>query len=239
MKICRECKILLNESNRVKNGALLCKKCKYIQERKTLLKKRTTPICSQCNKETIKKGTPPLICSEKCYFEYNTSIQNDGCHLWRLSNKNNPVYRFNGSKSIQIRRLIFNRTHGEIPENNAVISICNNYTCINIDHLRLAPFKEISATRSLKTRKLTQEQIVEIKDLKHKYNWSNIQIGKKYNISDVLVKKITTNKIYKNIKNEIEQLIQNQSICSNCEKQHDNTESEFCSPLCMQEFLLK
>jgi hypothetical protein len=80
-----------------------------------------------------------------------------------------------------------------------------------------------------------------INDLLEKFylhKWPFNHLLNLYSNHKVLRRIIKNPNNYKNIDIKFE-LNDNELICLNCQKQHENIGSEFCSPLCMQEFLLK
>ena len=97
--------------------------------------------------------------------------------------------------------IIYN---GEIPDKLCVCHHCDNPSCVNPDHLFLGTRKENNQDMAHKgrhrgNRKLTKEQVIEIKKLYILDNTSHRQLAKIYNVSHSTIGYLLRRKTWKNI----------------------------------------
>ena len=137
-------------------------------------------------------------------------IENDnGCHICTSHAKDAEgyiLYRANGRVN-RLHRYLFEQKYGEIPKGYVVMHICDNPSCINLEHLKLGTQKENVEDCVNKKRKwipfgernpkskLTQQQVINI--LKDKRR--QIDIAKEYGITQAQVSAIKLKKTWKTI----------------------------------------
>lgn len=123
-----------------------------------------------------------------------------GCWGWKGS-----VSRGYGKVKYKSGRYLAHRLSwfihkGEIPKELWVLHKCDNRICSNPDHLFLGTLQDNNKDRDNKKRhwrKITPEQIIEIKQLLNNGKRGiGIYLAKKYNVSTTLICKIKKNKGY-------------------------------------------
>ena len=107
------------------------------------------------------------------------------------------LYRING-KANRLHKYLYEQTHGKALNGFVVMHICDTPSCINIEHLKLGTQKENVQDCINKSRKwipdgiknpkakLTEEQVIEIREDKRK----QIDIARDYGVSQVNVSSI-------------------------------------------------
>lgn len=84
-------------------------------------------------------------------------------------------------------RVAWIEAKGEIPEGMCVMHVCDNPSCVNVEHLRLGTHEENMRDMALKRRsahrKLTDEQVLEIRNAAGTQH----EIARKYGISQTHV----------------------------------------------------
>lgn len=228
--ICRTCEVSFNESNIIvdnskENGKLpYCKACYHNRSKRR--------ICNYCKIEL--KGTgKKLYCSLNCLLKYNYSVVENGCWNWSgyidKSNNRTSLYEMWGNKKINPRKIIYEDFYKKEVNLSGygLVTSCGNKLCVNPEH---------SYLRQVNPCTIPTEDINKIKQFYFENNWSLKDLSKEFNKSETALLNIINNKTKTNSDNYLKNTT---NICFNCQQQHDNTESEYCSPLCMQEFLLK
>lgn len=131
------------------------------------------------------------------------------------------VIREGKRKIVGVHRYAWERVHGKIPDGICVCHKCDNPKCVNIDHLFIGTRYDNNHDRSLKNRsgkrvftdeeryryscinsggknnsaKLTEEQVIQIKNLRGKC--TRKEIAKKFNVSLACIKDIFGGKTWK------------------------------------------
>jgi len=150
-------------------------------------------------------------------IEYYTDKK--GCHICtsHCTVRGYPQICVNG-KRMYLHRFIYEQSFGKIPKGLEVMHKCDNPTCINIEHLTLGTHQDNMDDKVIKNRqakgdsltknrnhfkpkgiknpacKLKEDDVLNIRiDTS-----SQIEIAKKYNISQSQVSAIKTNKSWKN-----------------------------------------
>lgn len=251
-KKCLTCNKEITEENmkktkQVKDGVYAhCYPC-YIDNYRRNYSRRKDPKCIICGIECWGVGAGRTnTCSKLCKFKSHYKKDKNGCWIWQFISKSSGKYRHKDTGSFDYRgtsqsprQASYELFKEKITSNSIIRADCNNFRCVNPDHLKISTQSELAKEirdKYLKDvpryTKVTQELINKAAEKYFIHKWSLTEIATELNISRDLISKMC--KIYnshkkKDIKN----------ICMNCTNEHDNTESEFCSPSCMQEFLLK
>ena len=136
-------------------------------------------------------------------------LDENGCHICtshRCSNsgKGYPSIAIKG-KYWTLSRYIYTINKGEIPKGLLIRHTCDNKKCINPSHLILGTCKDnkmdsVSRNRhvcaeKVKTAKLSKEIVIEI----FTSNLSNVELSKKYDISNSVVSSIRRRKSWKSV----------------------------------------
>ena len=130
-------------------------------------------------------------------WEWTAYIHKSGCGRLKINNTTVDSYRFS-----------YELHFGIIENDLCVCHSCDNRKCVNPEHLFLGTRKENNQDRTYKGRsckgskrknaKLTEENIIEIKDLLSK-GFQQKEIAEKYNISKPIISDIKTGKRWKHV----------------------------------------
>lgn len=123
--------------------------------------------CTFCHKEYLPDGNY-RFCSETCRFESKIRMT-DTCWLWQgaLNKQGYGVFCTNENKTELVHRYAYKMYKGNIPLQTCVLHRCNEFSCVNPEHLFVndTPWKS----------KLSKENVLEIKQLlKQKYTYKEI-----------------------------------------------------------------
>lgn len=225
---CKTCQALFTVNNIVidnsKNNGRLpwCRSC--YNSRCTLR------YCVYCKKQLSSGPGRKRYCQIECLIKFNYQADENNCWNWKSfvdkSNNKITLYEVWKDKKINPKRISYEKFHNkEISlKGYGLINTCNNKLCINPEHIYL---------RQVNPSKVPIDVINEIRNLYREHNWILKDLIEKFKKSPSFILGVINNKIHKESK------IRDIVICINCQKQHDNTESEFCSPICMQQYLMK
>lgn len=166
-----------------------------------------------CSEECAFLGRLKKIDVSGC-IEWQGNINNSGYGVM-------SVIREGKRKMVGVHRHAWERVHGKIPDGLCVCHKCDNPKCVNIDHLFIGTRYDNNHDRSLKNRsgkrfftdeelyryscinsgeknnsaKLTEEQVIQIKNLRGKC--TRKEIAKKFNVSLACIKDIFGGKTWK------------------------------------------
>lgn len=136
-----------------------------------------------------------------------TKLLENGCVDW-LGRRDRDGYPRYGEKSKIVSRLIYEKTHGKIPDGMCVCHTCDNPGCVNIEHLWLGTIRENNYDKLKKRRtifgskhhktKLIESDIIHIKLLYNEGVFQSI-IAKEYDISQTTVSHIVLGKGWKHV----------------------------------------
>jgi hypothetical protein len=119
--------------------------------------------CSKCERwkalDSFSKGRgqcKACLLPKRKYFDQNDrfweSIQartvrtTNGCLEWTGSFNKIPIKKHNG-KTTSLRRLIYQRTRGDVPDDMVVLMMCKNKVCINSLHMKLGTIEDREALK--------------------------------------------------------------------------------------------
>lgn len=134
-----------------------------------------------------------------------------GCKIWNGSLQKDGYGQLNyQSKGWLAHRLSWTLTNGPIPEGMCVCHSCDNPPCINPEHLFLGTNSENMADMKAKGRrknvnagekngraKLTWEDVTEIRRAYAAKEVNQLQLAKKFPISQTSISLLLKNKIWK------------------------------------------
>jgi len=138
--------------------------------------------------------------------------ENDICWNWKLS-KNAGGYgrvRYKNSMTVS-NRIAYAIMYGDIPEGLCVLHKCDNPACCNPKHLFVGTQKENVLDMERKGRSnhprgsdlnssiLTENDVLKIRDLYSKGEFTHLEIAKTFNVSDSTVHNIVTGKTWNHI----------------------------------------
>lgn len=94
-------------------------------------------------------------------------INQNGCHICTshsCKSKSGKVLFRRGNYFITIAKYLYEQRHGELPYYSRITLICNNPSCINVDHMQLEPTKTtiISQRQKDTGRSQTMERIYKL-----------------------------------------------------------------------------
>ncbi len=115
-----------------------------------------------------------------------------------------------GSDVIYAHRFSYGLVYGKPPGDLEVMHRCDNPSCVNPDHLKLGTHAENMADRNAKgrtskganhpvRRKLTPDQVLELRDRYAKGGISQRAIAAEYGVVSSVAHKIITRQTYKSI----------------------------------------
>jgi hypothetical protein len=119
-----------------------------------------------------------------------TINQITNCYEWNIpkgSNYNNLAFSIHNKKHL-INRAAYMLFKGPIKDTDLVIRSCKNNYCVNPDHLFLGNIQDHNKIRN-KSHKITEKDKQEMYSL-YMNGWNNVQIGKKFNVSETAIRKI-------------------------------------------------
>ena len=144
--------------------------------------------------------------------KFDFYVDSNGCFICtshkRQGEKTHPMARHN-SKSQLIARHIYEACFGEVPKGKLVRHKCDNYECINPEHLEVGTAKDnmvdmaerkrnFKATGSKNGRsKLTHEQVRQIKESK-RLNTSK-EVAQLFGVADRTIRDIWQGNIWKEV----------------------------------------
>jgi len=131
-----------------------------------------------------------------------------GCWLTTYTRRGRPQI-FVGGKTRILSRVVYEVYKGVSPGDLFVCHNCDNRHCINPEHLFLGTHTDNMLDRDRKNRqpkgsavgnsKLTESQVMEIRDLLAKGNLTGKQIGDIYNVHQCTISYINTGKTWTHI----------------------------------------
>jgi len=140
----------------------------------------------------------------------------DTCWIWTGAVHRQGYGRirrgFKEGKTIQAHRAAYELFKGEIPLSMFVCHTCDNPSCVNPDHLFLGTIEENTEDMVRKGRaakgidrpnvKLTESEVIEIREKYATGNYSQRQLGKIYDIGYTNIYSITKGKTWGHLKNQ-------------------------------------
>jgi len=135
----------------------------------------------------------------------------NGCWEWTGYIMPDGYGRFNFQmKGKSAHKCSYTFTYGDIPEGLVVMHICDNPRCVRPCHLKLGTHADNSKDMTDKGRqakgikngggvKLTEQQILEIRNLYATTKTSYNKLGLQYNVSKVSIANIINRKLWKHI----------------------------------------
>lgn len=185
-KTCEYCQKIFEKAKRQKIGRFCSRKCREKVLRKEQLAKYNEYTANETEEQRM------VLLRKK--FDKFVVKNIEGC------------WSFNGSKSSGYGHFIFKKKllkahraswilhKGPIPKGLWVLHKCDNRECSNPDHLFLGNNTDNMRDMASKHRtgvrcKLTLEQVYEIKKLLN-LGVSSMELGRKYNVSDVAIHNI-------------------------------------------------
>lgn len=144
-------------------------------------------------------------------FEEYVIKTDEGCWKWKGTTKGAGYGKLHLSDSfISAHRASWLIHYGEIPNNLCVLHKCDNPECTNPSHLFIGTSKDntqdmikkgrknpaLGETRSIK---LTNEKVLQIKNLLKKNELTQLEIGQLFNVDQSTISNIKRNKRWKHI----------------------------------------
>lgn len=184
--------------------------------------------CQTCEKEFIPKNRygKNLFCSNKCKIEARSTDPIE--RLWKGVKKTNFCWAWEGAsnsfghgqmsikgKKVYVHRLSYEIYFGNIPDGFYVCHTCDNPACVKPTHLYIGTikdnvsdchkkgrFKPLLGSKNPKT-KLSKDHVEEIRCLYESSSISQIQLARKYGVSQTAVSAILRNKTWITNQNSI------------------------------------
>lgn len=183
-------------------------------------------ICKfkDCSKNTIAKGycgahyaklkkikDSSVYGDDQRIHKLDFSIDDNGCFICTSHKPNTKGYPMIGEhgKRYTIGRFIYNEMFGEIPEGHVIRHTCDNRMCINPAHLLTGTPKENSEDMVERARvsrgnkhpraKLTEEKVLEIKDLLKKGELTQKKIADLFSVHRSAILGINLGRTWKHV----------------------------------------
>jgi hypothetical protein len=148
----------------------------------------------------------------------------NGCLEWTGSFNKIPIKQHNG-KTTSLRRLIYQRTRGDVPDDMVVLMTCKNKLCINSLHMKLGTTEDREALKCnsvpigdangarlhperhprgerVGTARLTEN---EVRTIRHRYalgEASYRQLASEYSVSKATVADIITRRYWAHVSDD-------------------------------------
>lgn len=217
-KLCKHCKIVLDENNRA-GAHLLCKPCKSKKqvaydkanpERRRLyanayarkIGKVKQHPCLTCSKLCYKKYAK-AFCSDKCRFMSYVKVT-DECWIWMgaVNRRGYGKLCFQKNNTDTAHRVSYKLFNGPIENDLYVCHSCDNPACVKPGHLWLGTNKENMMDMVEKGRqhsRLQPKDILKIRELHEKFGVSQKKIMEQFKISCGYVSLILSRKAWKHV----------------------------------------
>lgn len=166
------------------------------------------------------------FCSRKCRINYGADLnilrtqffeniqvaRPDDCHVWtgRCSSDGYGLMWCRKEGLMVASRLVWEYTHGPIPDGKLVCHQCDNPPCCNVKHLFLGTNKDNITDMVRKGRgakgetsgksKLTELTVIEIRKLYSTGNYTLVELGKKFNVSHQNISSVVKKETWNHIK---------------------------------------
>ncbi|MFA6992669.1 MAG: HNH endonuclease [Candidatus Gracilibacteria bacterium] len=141
----------------------------------------------------VKKGKN----EDDCWAWIGTKIPSGYSQIWCCG------------KMVNAHRFSYELHFGKIPKGKIIMHKCDNPQCCNPKHLEVGTYKDNTQDMLKKGRtnqpkgekhccaKLTQKQVVQIRKLHKTGRFSQIEIGRKFNVGQNAICSIVNNKTWK------------------------------------------
>lgn len=117
----------------------------------------------------------------------------NNCWLWTGAQSYGYGKFWYNEKIDSAHRVMFAMYYGNIPDGKVIRHMCNNSICVNLDHLLSGTQKENMADRersghtnngeNVHLSKLTEKQVLEIREKYIPWKYSAYRLAKEYNVS--------------------------------------------------------
>lgn len=202
------------------NTVLICSNCKrqYTIKsrtyRKALRRNYSNNFCSKECKSLYERQNEQerfensfVMCEDGCW-NWIKAKDKDGYGLFTAHNENDKIFM------CRANRCAYKLYNGTIPENMVVMHTCDNPSCVNPSHLLIGTINDNNADKIAKNRhgnsaaapgernlksKLTEVQVLEIRELCKQNAMKKKDIAEMYNITATNVRYIELKKIWKHI----------------------------------------
>lgn len=135
-----------------------------------------------------------------------------GCAVWRFSCCNGHPAMRQGSKTVLVRRAIWQDAHGDIESGKIIRMTCETTGCVHPDHMQLTTYKrlakhlgslgimsgpvrsaKIAATKRKSQAKLTAAMVLEIRQSSEKTK----TLAEKFGVAQAHISKIRVGKCWR------------------------------------------
>lgn len=145
------------------------------------------------------KSIRDIFRSDYDLFIKKIKLSNSGCWNWTasVSNLGYGVCSYNGGQAAA-HRFSYVYFNGEIPDGMDVLHSCDNASCVNPSHLSVGTHQQNMIDRAVRLRgakKLNPELVRQIRNS----NESQRKIAKSYGVTQALIWRIKTERIWKHV----------------------------------------
>jgi hypothetical protein len=181
-QICDHCgKTFGRRQLRRHQGVFCSPACYYAHPHRPLPPRRTLSLSEKVWPKVEQRG------HGECWPWHGARNKNGQGHLLRGGR---------GSRFVSCSRAIYEITHGEVPAGFDVCHTCDQPSCCNPDHLFAAPHRDNMLDMARKQRspgrRLTAEQVTQIRQLFSAGGITKTQIGKAFGVSRVQIANIVS-----------------------------------------------
>lgn len=139
------------------------------------------------------------------------TIEEGDCFVWQHSCVNGHPAMRQGQKTVLVRRILWQQTHGDIPKTKVVRCTCGESKCVNIEHMELMTYAQIAKiegargkmsdhSRSAKIaatkRKLTGLTIEQVREIRSSPK-SGVALAEELGFSQNKISKIRLHKCWR------------------------------------------
>ena len=158
-------------------------------------KKKTTPRGKGYHKQWVGLSDKELVEQILSLCDYDEN----GCANWTrsVSSVGYGVITLEHSKTKYTHRLVYECSHGEIPDGLVVRHACDNRKCCNLEHLSIGTYADnaLDTSKAGNNRVLSDVNVKEIRIL-NQQGVPKKQLARDYKVSPQTIRNVIARKVY-------------------------------------------